>query len=144
MSSALSLPQQTRVAFAVSTLLGITWIFGLLAVGDLREPFQYLFTIFNSIQGLLIFIFYTFLNPDARKCWYELFGIDPHFDSKYNSSSAASSYGTKPKVRPSGVTNNNKTKAGVRDHEMRHVSTHTNKSYCKLIKQLYYYKFGVL
>jgi len=48
------------------------------------------------------------LNSDARKCWYELFEIDPHFDiTKYNS------YSVKAKVRSSGVANNNKTKTGV-------------------------------
>ena len=133
--SGLSLPQQTRIAFAVSTLLGITWVFGFLAVGDLQEAFQYLFTIFNSIQGLLIFIFYTFLNPDARKCWYELFGIDPHSDiNKYSTSVGASrsggGYRGKPTASPENG-NNNTTKADIGDYKMRNFSTHTNGSYSK-------------
>ena len=59
----------TRIAFACSVLLGTTWIFGILAIGDLRYFFQCLFCVFNSLQGCFIFLFYTLRNAEARKHW---------------------------------------------------------------------------
>ena len=60
---------QGRIAFACNVLLGITWIFALLAVGKATMYFQWLFTIFNSLQGFFIFVFYTLRNQDVRKAW---------------------------------------------------------------------------
>ncbi|WAR18427.1 AGRL3-like protein, partial [Mya arenaria] len=37
-------------------VFGITWLFGVFAVNRETSVFQYLFVIFNSLQGLLIFI----------------------------------------------------------------------------------------
>ena len=50
---------QARIAFACAVLLGLTWVFAILAIGELRDFFQWLFCIFNSLQGmfyLLIFV----------------------------------------------------------------------------------------
>ena len=60
---------QGRIAFACNVLLGITWIFALLAVGKATMYFQWLFTIFNSFQGFFIFVFYTLRNRDVKKAW---------------------------------------------------------------------------
>ena len=60
---------QTRIAFACNVLLGITWIFALLAVGKATIFFQWLFCIFNSLQGFFIFVFYTVRNQDVKKAW---------------------------------------------------------------------------
>uniref|UniRef100_A0A7M5V0Y8 Uncharacterized protein n=3 Tax=Clytia hemisphaerica TaxID=252671 RepID=A0A7M5V0Y8_9CNID len=70
-----SLATQTRITLACATLLGLTWLFALLAVGDLSYTFQLLFTIFNSLQGFFIFVFYTLLNTDVQKEWKRLFKI---------------------------------------------------------------------
>ena len=53
---------QSRIAFACNVLLGITWIFALLAVGKATMYFQWLFCIFNSLQGFFVFVFYTLDN----------------------------------------------------------------------------------
>ena len=66
---------QARIAFMCSTLLGLTWLFALLAVGKATELFQWLFCIFNSLQGFFIFIFYTLRNTDVRREWLTCFGI---------------------------------------------------------------------
>ena len=58
---------QARIAFACNVLLGITWIFALLAVGKATIYFQWLFCIFNSLQGFFIFVFYTLRNEDVKK-----------------------------------------------------------------------------
>ena len=60
---------QARIAFACNVLLGITWIFALLAVGKATMYFQWLFCIFNSLQGFFIFVFYTLRNQDVKRAW---------------------------------------------------------------------------
>ena len=60
---------QARIAFTCNVLLGITWIFALLAVGKATVYFQWLFCIFNSLQGFFIFVFYTLRNQDVKKAW---------------------------------------------------------------------------
>ena len=43
-------------------LMGITWVFGLLSYSSASVVIKYLFAIFNSLQGLAIFIFHCLLN----------------------------------------------------------------------------------
>ena len=64
-----------RIAFSCSVLLGTTWVFGIFAVGVLRNVFRWLFCIFNSLQGLFIFLFYTVRNPETKKQWMRLFRL---------------------------------------------------------------------
>ncbi|XP_064396295.1 adhesion G protein-coupled receptor L3-like isoform X2 [Halichondria panicea] len=40
-------------------LLGLTWVFGLLSVNSSTIVFAWLFSIFNSLQGLFVFIFHV-------------------------------------------------------------------------------------
>ena len=48
---------EIRIAFSCNILLGITWIFALLAIGRATMIFQWLFCVFNSLQGFFIFLF---------------------------------------------------------------------------------------
>jgi len=48
-------------------LLGITWLFGLLSFNSETIAFKYIFAIFNSLQGLVIFIFHCALNKQVRR-----------------------------------------------------------------------------
>ena len=66
---------QARIAFACSLVLGLTWLFAVLAVGELTDTFQWLFCIFNSFQGFFIFIFYTARNNDAKTGWKRILGM---------------------------------------------------------------------
>ncbi|KAI9516791.1 hypothetical protein NQZ68_013849 [Dissostichus eleginoides] len=50
-------------------LLGLTWGFALFAWGPLYLPFVYLFTIFNSLQGFLVFIFHCAVKENVRRQW---------------------------------------------------------------------------
>ncbi|XP_015756752.1 PREDICTED: adhesion G-protein coupled receptor D1-like [Acropora digitifera] len=50
-------------------LLGITWIFGVLALGSQTIVFQYLFALCNSLQGLFIFIFHCLCNSEIRRAF---------------------------------------------------------------------------
>lgn len=65
--------RRAKITFACATLLGCTWIFGLVAIGDLTDVFQWLFTILNSLQGFFIFVFYTVTNPQIQKAWLNCF-----------------------------------------------------------------------
>ncbi|XP_052808205.1 adhesion G-protein coupled receptor D1-like isoform X3 [Mya arenaria] len=64
-------------------VFGITWLFGVFAVNRDAMVFQYLFVIFNSLQGVLIFIFQCILDWKvqeafkARRTW--LFATEVSF-----------------------------------------------------------------
>ncbi|XP_049782689.1 uncharacterized protein LOC126184353 [Schistocerca cancellata] len=60
---------QVRGAFAVMTLLGVTWVFGAFAFGSTELVFQYLFCISNSLQGFIIFIVRCVQYSQARLAW---------------------------------------------------------------------------
>ncbi|XP_038619834.1 adhesion G-protein coupled receptor D1 [Tachyglossus aculeatus] len=47
-------------------ILGSSWIFGVLAVNDHAIVFQYMFAIFNSLQGFFMFLFHCLLNSEVR------------------------------------------------------------------------------
>ncbi|XP_068705871.1 adhesion G-protein coupled receptor D1-like isoform X4 [Montipora foliosa] len=55
-----------KACIILSPLLGLTWVFGLLAATDAGLVFQYIFTILNSAQGLLIFVLHVVRNSDVR------------------------------------------------------------------------------
>ncbi|XP_025106912.1 cadherin EGF LAG seven-pass G-type receptor 2-like [Pomacea canaliculata] len=65
-------PAQVRGAFTVMFLLGVTWVFGPLAINEAKVVFNYLFCILNSLQGFLIFVFRCLFNPEARLAWVQL------------------------------------------------------------------------
>jgi hypothetical protein len=64
-----TLLMRLRVSFATMVILGLTWSFGALTIGDTRVVFQYLFVIFNSAQGFFIFLVHCLGNPEARRAW---------------------------------------------------------------------------
>ncbi|XP_036383355.1 adhesion G-protein coupled receptor D1 isoform X2 [Megalops cyprinoides] len=47
-------------------ILGISWIFGVLAINDHSLFFQYMFAVLNSLQGFFIFLFHCLLNSEVR------------------------------------------------------------------------------
>uniref|UniRef100_A0A1A8RGK0 Latrophilin 2 n=2 Tax=Nothobranchius rachovii TaxID=451742 RepID=A0A1A8RGK0_9TELE len=54
-------------AFALLCLLGLTWSFGLFFLNESSIVMAYLFTIFNTLQGMFIFIFHCILQKKVRK-----------------------------------------------------------------------------
>lgn len=55
-------------------VVGLTWIFGFIALIEQSSiVFQYLFCIFNSIQGLLIFVFHNIREPAVINAWRRIF-----------------------------------------------------------------------
>ncbi|XP_046853691.1 adhesion G-protein coupled receptor G6-like isoform X2 [Xenia sp. Carnegie-2017] len=57
---------QARQGIAIMVLLGLTWIFGILAIDDAKRVFQYLFAIFNTLQGFFVFLFFIILPSGTR------------------------------------------------------------------------------
>ena len=54
-------------------LFGISWLFAALTitVEEIRTPSQVLFTIFNSLQGFFVFLFFCVFSNEARESWKE-------------------------------------------------------------------------
>ncbi len=61
LSLSLSLRSWVIGAIALLCLLGLTWAFGLMYINESTVIMAYLFTIFNSLQGMFIFIFHCIL-----------------------------------------------------------------------------------
>eukprot|EP00105_Crassostrea_gigas_P044287 XP_019928435.1 PREDICTED: latrophilin Cirl isoform X2 [Crassostrea gigas] len=59
-------------------VLGVTWLFGILAVNENADVFQYIFVITNSFQGIFIFVSHVLLN---RKVMQGLKNKYPAFSS---------------------------------------------------------------
>ncbi|KAM8889445.1 adhesion G protein-coupled receptor L2 isoform 20-T20 [Synchiropus picturatus] len=60
-------------AFALLFLLGLTWSFGLFFINEASIVMAYLFTIFNTFQGMFIFIFHCLLQKKVRKEYSKCF-----------------------------------------------------------------------
>ncbi|XP_063299684.1 adhesion G-protein coupled receptor G6 isoform X5 [Pelobates fuscus] len=58
-----------RSVLSLTFLLGMTWGFAFFAWGAVTRAFMYLFTIFNSLQGLFIFVFHCALKENVQKQW---------------------------------------------------------------------------
>ncbi|KAJ8355839.1 hypothetical protein SKAU_G00186330 [Synaphobranchus kaupii] len=58
-----------RSAISLTFLLGMTWGFAFFAWGPVSLAFMYLFSIFNSLQGLFIFIFHCAMKENVQKQW---------------------------------------------------------------------------
>lgn len=79
-SDSFSVAQRLRGAVGVAILLGLTWIFALFAIDRASVVFYYLFAIFNSLQGLWIFVFYCLLKKEARSAWRRALPCCPALD----------------------------------------------------------------
>ncbi|XP_058031408.1 adhesion G protein-coupled receptor E3-like isoform X2 [Ahaetulla prasina] len=57
-------------AIAHVFILGVTWCFGFFQYGPLEDIMAYMFTIFNSIQGIFIFLVHCLLNQKVREDYW--------------------------------------------------------------------------
>ena len=58
-------------ALAISILLGLTWVFGFLAIGGARFLFNLLFIVFNSLQGFFVFFLFCLRREEVRRQWLD-------------------------------------------------------------------------
>ncbi|XP_070568344.1 adhesion G-protein coupled receptor G6-like isoform X2 [Ptychodera flava] len=79
---------QVRAAMCVMVLLGLTWAMAVFAINEVSLVVNYLFAIFNSLQGLFIFIFHCLLKTDIRKQWRKTFCCTEAYHSSGSSSTA--------------------------------------------------------
>ncbi|XP_063811797.1 adhesion G-protein coupled receptor G2 isoform X2 [Pseudophryne corroboree] len=61
--------QDMRSVAGITFLLGITWGLGFFSFGPGKVAIMYLFTIFNTLQGFFIFLFYCVAKENVRKQW---------------------------------------------------------------------------
>ena len=54
---------------SIMVLFGMQWIFGALTIAKATVVFQWLFVIFSSLQGIIIFVFVVVMGSDTRKQW---------------------------------------------------------------------------
>ncbi|XP_078701916.1 adhesion G-protein coupled receptor G7-like [Branchiostoma floridae x Branchiostoma belcheri] len=80
---------QIRRAGSIMALFGLTWLFGFFVIDDARTVFAYLFCIFNTLQGLFIFIFHCVMREDMTKwrkkltCWKKFIYIGKKKQGQY-------------------------------------------------------------
>ncbi|XP_057188999.1 adhesion G protein-coupled receptor L2-like isoform X6 [Triplophysa rosa] len=96
-------------AFALLCLLGLTWSFGLFFLNDSSILMAYLFTIFNTLQGMFIFIFHCLLQKKVRKEYSKCFrqsqccgGLPsegPHSSNKASASRSTARYSSATQSR---------------------------------------------
>lgn len=101
-------------------VLGVTWLFGILAVNEKAEMFQFFFVIANSLQGFFIFVSHVMLN---KKVMQGLRNKYPAFSSLMSftkeskketssvsrSQSTSRSYTQTPKTKTPVITENEST-----------------------------------
>ncbi|VDI70258.1 Hypothetical predicted protein, partial [Mytilus galloprovincialis] len=56
-----------RSICVLAPLFGITWVFGVLSISRDLVAFQYLFAIFNSLQGFFIFVFHCLIDHRVKE-----------------------------------------------------------------------------
>ena len=83
--------ERFRNSIAISCLLGLTWVFGFFAIDTASIIFQWLFCIFNSFQGVFIFIFSCLNQKDVKEVMFSSFRSSA---SKSTSSTSQTRFGT--------------------------------------------------
>ncbi|XP_066935383.1 uncharacterized protein [Clytia hemisphaerica] len=63
----------TKGVCLLLSILGVTWVFGVLYINQDTLFFAYIFAIVNSLQGLSIFVFHCACDPRVRKAYRDFF-----------------------------------------------------------------------
>ncbi|XP_060579845.1 adhesion G protein-coupled receptor L3-like [Ruditapes philippinarum] len=66
-TSSIKIKTGLRSLCVLLPLMGLTWVFGILSVNSSMFFLQYLFCIFNTLQGLFIFLFHCVFNRQIRE-----------------------------------------------------------------------------
>lgn len=67
---------------SVMFMFGLSWLFGALSISEAAIVFQWLFVIFNTSQGFMLFIFFCVIGNDAREEWKKLLSCYRYQGSK--------------------------------------------------------------
>lgn len=91
----------------LTPLMGLSWLFGVLAFNDATKWFSYVFVLTNSFQGLVIFVLHCARNDDVQKALMKKFKKSNsklhQYLSNTNSSSVSPSNGESSFTRISSV-----------------------------------------
>ena len=68
-----NLKENFWITVGLTILFGISWVFGMMATAGLpnyiRLPFDIVFTVLASLQGVFVFLFYCVRSPECRQLW---------------------------------------------------------------------------
>jgi len=102
-------------ALALEVLLGLTWVFGYFYINDQLVTMAYLFTIFNSLQGLFIFVFHCLLNKKVRKEYERFIQYRPTSSSTVNTNSKSANGSAGTTTGSYALANSRKPSTGFTD-----------------------------
>ena len=72
-SKADEISQRLQNAFAISVLMGLTWVFGFFAIEGAKFAFSFLFCACNSFQGVFVFVLFCLRQEDVKKILLQFF-----------------------------------------------------------------------
>ena len=58
---------------SIMAMFGLSWLFGAFTISGASIVFSWLFVIFNSLQGFVLFLFFCVIGKDAREEWKSVF-----------------------------------------------------------------------
>jgi hypothetical protein len=103
--------QQLRLGVVLFFLLGLSWLFGLMAALGAGFVFSYLFCVTGTLQGFVLFMFFVVCDPSTRNLWTTMLGLwkKSLLRVSYNaadflSSTTTSSITASQKPEPSSLT----------------------------------------
>lgn len=67
--------QQLRLGFVLFFLLGLSWLFGMMAALGAGLVFSYLFCVSGTVQGFVLFLFFVVCDPSTRNLWTTMLGL---------------------------------------------------------------------
>ena len=82
---------------SVMFMFGLTWVFGAFTIAGASIVFQWLFVIFNSLQGFFLFFFFCVISKDARQGWIQVLSCGKYDGKKKRE--RTSTYATTNTVR---------------------------------------------
>ncbi len=82
-------------------MFGLSWLFGALTIIDAEGAFDWLFVIFNTLQGFFLFVFFCVIGKDARDEWLNVLRCGRKKDTRSSTGPTSShSRSTIRKSRP--------------------------------------------
>ena len=81
------------------SLMGLAWVFGAFTFSGASVAFQFLFVIFNSLQGFFIFLFFVVMAKETQDLWLQACGCKKRKKRVTLSSAIISSSSKSHKVR---------------------------------------------
>lgn len=76
---------------SIMVMYGLSWSFAIFSVSDAAVVFQWLFLVFNTLQGFCLFLIHCVISKDGREEWKNLLGFKKSKPKSKNTSSYAPS-----------------------------------------------------